>query len=279
MQPEILSFFAKYVERELGIIYAEHNFFQLQTRLEEIASMQKLAGVEGLYEVVKAGCVAPSLRQVILDIATNNETSFFRDPRVFSAIESVVVPDIVKKIPAGEKMRIWSAASSYGQEAFSTAILIREMMRNSAASLPDYEISATDISARVLDRAKTGRYSQLEVGRGLTPDLLSRYFRQEDENFWTVSSELQSRVSFRQQNLKEPFATAQKFHLILCRNVLIYQRVESKIEILNRLNACLHPEGYLILGAGENLIGLSDAFELVPADGCVLYRPQARAAA
>lgn len=261
--PNMLQFFAKYIESELGIIYAEHNYFQLQNRLEEIA---KLMGVslEKLSEQAQSG-IHGTLKQLLLDIAANNETSFFRDPRIFQAIENV----ILKSNP--QNLRIWSAASSTGQEALSMAILIREYNLKNAGNIK-FSILGSDISERVLERAKSATYTQLEVQRGLPMPLMIRYFSKDNEDRWTATAELSRMIEYKKINLKDNFSFTEKFDLVLCRNVLIYQNVEGKKDILGRVTAAMGAGGYLILGAGESLLGLSDAFEQISENGSILYR-------
>ncbi len=266
----ILQFFAKYIEDELGIIYAEHNFFQLQNRLEEIAQLTGAGSIDALYAQAKKE-IAGNFKQLLLDIATNNETSFFRDTKAFSAIEKLVLRGADGLVKPGEKLRIWSAASSTGQEALSVAMLIKEFNVKNKTQI-EFSILGTDISERVLAKGRSGVYSQLEVQRGLPAPYLIKYFTKDDQDRWVASPELAQVLEFKKLNLKAPFAFAQKFHLILCRNVLIYQNVESKSDIVHRLWEQLTPGGFLVLGAGESLIGLSSSFEQRTVDGALVYQ-------
>ncbi len=270
MQPEILLFFAKYIESELGIVYAEHNFFQLQNRLEEISKLLAVESVEKLYLIAKEG-ISGQFKQLLLDLATNNETSFFRDSKVFRAIETVALPWFLQTSPVGSEFRIWSAASSTGQEALSVSILFHEWNLKNNQKI-QFSIMATDISERILNRAKEAHYSQLEIQRGLPATYLIKYFTKNDQERWTASAELTQHIQFRKQNLLEPFLFTKPFHIIFCRNVLIYQTVESKKKILNRLTEMLVPGGYLILGSGESLLGLSSDYQQVLSDGAVIYQ-------
>jgi chemotaxis protein methyltransferase CheR len=266
----ILPFFAKYIETNLGIVYAEHNYFQLENRLEEIAKKLSIASLEALYDTAKKG-IAGDLKALLLDTATNNETSFFRDPKIFRAIETAILPQFVEKYGKTQKLLIWSAASSTGQEALSTAILINEWSKKNNTNL-SFSILATDISERVLEKAKTAQYTQLEVQRGLPAPLMIRYFKKVDNDKWEASADLKKNIEYRKMNLKEDFAFASSFHIILCRNVLIYQKVESKIEIVKRLTDNLADDGYLILGSGESLLGIADGYEHCYIDGAVAYK-------
>ena len=271
---EILQFFARFIETELGIVYAEHNYFQLQNRLEDIARLMGVANLQTLHEQAKKG-IAGHFRQLLLDVATNNETSFFRDPNVFKAMESTLIPDVVAKAGTN-KIRIWSAAASTGQEALSVAMLIEEWAFKNFKQV-QYHITGTDISERALTRAKSSNYSQLEVQRGLPAPLMVKYFTKDDQDRWTAGEKLTKNVTFKSQNLKEPYPFTEKFDVVLCRNVLIYQSVEGKKAILERITQTLRPDGYLIMGSGESLMGLSEDYDKVAVDGAVIYRKKVAA--
>lgn len=268
---EILKFFAKYIESELGIIYAEHNNFQLQNRLEEIAKLTGAPTLDSLYEQQARTGISGSFKQLLLDVATNNETSFFRDPKVFRAIEERILKNHSSLVAPGEKLRAWSAASSTGQEALSIAIMVTEFNEKNQSAI-EMKILGSDISERVLGRAHSGTYSQLEVQRGLPAPYLVKYFRKDDQDLWHASPALTKLLEFKKLNLKSPFSFSEKFHFILCRNVLIYQNVDGKKDILGRITANLMPGGYLVLGAGESLLGLSEEYEQCSVEGAILYR-------
>lgn len=266
----ILSFFAKYIERELGIIYSEGNYFQLQNRLEEIARKLNKDGIEALYLEAEKGNDS-SFKCLLLDMATNNETSFFRDNRVFDAFRSLVINRQESEETKLNPLKIWSAASSSGQEAISISIVISELEASFARSLP-VTILGTDISDKALTKARASRYSQLEVQRGLSPELLAKYFVKDSRDLWAPSRELISRIEFKKMNLKDTDYPYSGFDFIFCRNVLIYQNIEGKKEILNKLTSKLNAGGYLILGSGESLLGLSQDYELVMVEGAAFYR-------
>lgn len=271
MQHEnILLFFAKYIHAELGMVYTETNYFQLQNRLEGIAKFLNLDGIEALYQQAQKE-ISGTFKQLLLDTATNNETSFFRDLKVFQAIEELVSQQIDGKLFSGKELKIWSAASSTGQEALSVSMIINELKLKRGADLK-LSILGTDVSERALQRAKEAKFSQLEIQRGMPTALLMKYFTKDNKDLWSPSSDLTRTIEFKKFNLKDQPHGFSGFHIILCRNVLIYQAVESKIEILKRLTSCLVPGGYLILGAGESLLGLSDEYEHVSLAGSVFYK-------
>lgn len=265
-----LEYFQKYIESELGIVYAEHNWFQLQNRLEEISKFLGLTTIDQLYVLAQKG-IAGSFRQLLLDVATNNETSFFRDINVFKALENSILPSLNESTKLQRKIRIWSAASSTGQEALTASIVINEFAQKKNVPV-QFSILATDISSRALEKAKASSYTQLEVQRGLPTQFLIKYFSKDENSKWSANKELKKDISYATLNLKEPFDFVEKFDLIFCRNVLIYQSVQSKIEILKKITSQLIPGGYLILGSGESLLGLSNGYKLTYLDGAVVYQ-------
>lgn len=268
---EILRYFADFIEVETGIVYAEHNYYQLESRLETICKFLNVADVEALYSNSLGG-ISGNFRELLLDLATNNETSFFRDSEIFTGIESILLPLRIDGLEDDKpELKIWSAASSTGQEALSIAIMIAEFNRREKRNFR-FSIAATDISSRVIKKAKLARYSQLEVQRGLPTPLLLTYFTKDEENCWTAKKFITENIRYEVCNLKEFVSPAKKFDLIFCRNMLIYQSVESKIDILKRLTASLSDGGYLILGAGESLLGLSTDYEQVLCANAVFYR-------
>ena len=180
MTEEYLIYFAKLIENEIGIIYENSNFFQLKNRLEQIAKALGFATVQDLYQSARV-TQTTQMKQLLLDVATNNETSFFRDPKLFDALSATLLPRLLSQKSLDKStdnsaintLRIWSGACSSGQEAYSLAILLCEL---NALATTHVEIVCTDISSRTLERAKEGRYSALEVARGLSPQLLKKYF-------------------------------------------------------------------------------------------------------
>lgn len=267
---QILIFFSKYIESELGIVYSESNDFQLQNRLEEIVKLHNLANIQELYQIAQKG-ITGSLKQLVLDVATNNETSFFRDIKYFNAFRSLIEQQINGNLFSQQELKIWSAASSTGQEALSMAIVINELKQKYNSSLP-FSILGTDISERALAKAREAKYRQLEVQRGLTTAQMLKFFTKDDKDMWEASKELTKHIQFKKMNLRDDNYPHHGFHFIFCRNVLIYQNVENKIKILNKLEASLVDGGFLILGVGESLIGLNQDYETVMMDNAVIYR-------
>lgn len=273
--PHILKFFADIICQELGIVYHEANYYQLETRLLEIIRQTGHSTIDELWKQCQT-VVPASVRLLILDVATNNETSFFRDPGVFQVIEEEILNEYNASKPLAP-IRIWSAACSYGQEPYSLAMILE----SHRSELPyGYQVVATDIADRALKAAERGQFSQLQVQRGLPEPMLSRFFQKAQANElnhdWEVRADLKRNISFKKLNLLSNFSALGYFHLILCRNVLIYQSAASKRQIVSRLAAQLSPGGYLILGAAESMLGISDDFDMIKHDRTIMYRIKTR---
>jgi len=218
-------------------------------------------GLQGLAELVsclrRAG--DPALESAVIEAMTTNETFFFRDRAPFELFRDVLLPRCLARRDGSRRIRIWCAAASTGQEPYSLAMLLHEA--GPLLSGWSVEILATDISAEVVERARSGLYTQFEVQRGLPVRLLLKYFTQVGKN-WQLSPAIRSAVKFRPLNLLRNFAELGAFDVIFCRNVLIYFDTPTKTEVLRRLARSLNPGGAVLLGAAETVIGLSDA--LVP---------------
>lgn len=266
-----LKFFADYIFKELGIVYAEHNYFQLEQRLEKVAVQQNFKDKEELYNHCIQNKITGPLKQYILDIATNNETSFYRDTKLFNLLEKEIFLNYKTYFPNESKLKIWSAASSFGQEVYSIAMMIQEI-KSIKPGFPECELFASDISEQALERAQNAIYTQIEVQRGLPIDKLLKYFTKLDEMNWQLKDTIKKMVKFKKQNLLEPLIYNNYFHIVFCRNVLIYQDAERKKEIVGRLLKTLVPGGFIIFGASESGIGLSDELEQFMKDGAILYR-------
>lgn len=269
MQHDAVHFFAKYIEKELGIIYSEFNHFQLQNRLEEIVKIRGLKDVGELLRMAQTTTMPADLKQLVLDIATNNETSFFRDPKLFISVKNSILPSLFNS--SKSSIKIWSAACSSGQEPYSISLMLKEYQDTTGVK-KDYRILATDISSRILEKAQKARFSQLEVQRGLSAVQLVKNFDKDSEDYWTLKTPIRQPVSFQKLNLLDSFEHMDKFDLIFCRNVLIYQNVEGKKRIIQKIATCMNEDSYLILGAGESMIGLADNFESVKVGDVIIYQ-------
>jgi chemotaxis protein methyltransferase CheR len=254
------------VRRQAAIVLDTGKEYLVEARLLPLA---REAGVATVGEFVSRAQQRPEpdTHDKIVDALTTNETSWFRDNEPFQAMTANVLPDLIPTRSATRTLRIWSAACSSGQEPYSIAMVLQE-------SLPagwNYEIMATDISQEMLTRAELGRFSQLEINRGLPAAMLVRYFER-DGAHWKVAAGLRKNITFRRLNLSAPFPPMPQFDIVFLRNVLIYFDVETKRQVLSRASALMRPDAWLFLGSAETTIGIDDRFERVPAGRSSAYR-------
>lgn len=261
-----VEFFAKYIESETGITYNETNHYQLKMRLEDFCRTEKLSSVEVLFNLFQSKPIDNRIKQKLLDMATNNETSFFRDPRYFEAMEKYILETILPNDP--KEIKIWSAAASTGQEAISIAIVLDELSRK--YPLPPFKVFATDISHKALDKCKSGIYTDFEVCRGLSDQRRQMFFEKFGEK-WKVKTSLLNHIHYSFNNLIRS-SVFEKFHLIFCRNVLIYQKTDVKLTVLDMLFKQLEKDGALLMGAGETLVGLISDVEIETIHGVSFYK-------
>lgn len=258
----------KYLQQEIyrqsGIVLDDDKHYLLESRLMPIARAAKLANLDELCASLRNG-VDAVLAQKVIEALTTNETLFFRDIAPFDAMRQRLIPELLAKRTS--KLTIWSAAASSGQEAYSIAMLLKEL---GTVDRP-VEILGTDLSEQILDRAREAKYVQFEVNRGLPAPYLVKYFKREGLD-WQLKDEIRSMVRFRRFDLRQPMAALGKFDIVFCRNVLIYFDVGTKIKILNQILTVLNPGGYLFLGGAETTMNLQGSFERVPIGTTVAYR-------
>src|SRR5260221_3184802 len=197
----------------------------------------------------------------VVEAMTTNESFFFRDTKPFDQFKQLILPNLIKERANTKTIRIWSAASSSGQEAYSLAMILSEMGPQMAGWKID--IIGTDLSTEILARAKEGVYSQFEVQRGLPITLLVKYFQQNGDR-WQISQKIRSMVQYREFNLLHDPVSLGRFDVVFCRNVLIYFDQPTKAKVLNGIAKQMPDDGYLILGGAETVLGLTDRFQLVP---------------
>lgn len=269
----ILDYFAKFIYKELGIVYGEEVYYQLETRLNNIVSQLDYPSLDDFYNQTISGLPSSHLNK-LLDIATNNETSFFRDGPVFTSLFEVFrsyFSDPGARFP----YKIWCAASSTGQEPYSAAILLDEVIELTGRG--SFEMKATDISEKVLSYASEGIYTSMEVGRGLNANRLKRYFEPAGHHAssekWKIKDKIKSKVQFSKQNLLKSLSLSGPFDMILCRNVLLYQDIPHKKEIVEKMRPLMDQESILVLGGGENMLGVSDMYEPVVIAGSTFFQP------
>jgi chemotaxis protein methyltransferase CheR len=256
-----------------GLVLAADKQYLVESRLLPIARRAGLGGVGELVQKLRsAGC--EQLATTIVEAMTTNESFFFRDKIPFDQLRDTILPKLMAARAARRRIRIWCAAASCGQEPYSIAMLLREM----GPRLDGWrvEIVASDLSNEVLAKARSGVYSHFEVQRGLPIAFLLKHFTRKDEN-WQIAPEIRAMVQWRQLNLLGDFAHLGVFDLVFCRNVLIYFDRDTKVRVLERVAHIVEPDGYLVLGAAETVIGLTDAFRPL-ANERGLYAPCSRSA-
>jgi chemotaxis protein methyltransferase CheR len=273
--PPEYEYLRKFLRDHSGLDLSADKQYLIESRLLPLA---RKAGLSGIGELVQKlqGPGSSALSVSVVEAMTTNETFFFRDKVPFDHFRDTIMPEVLKARAARKSVRIWCAAGSTGQEPYSLAMSLKEM----GAALTGWrvEIVATDLSQEVLEKAKAGIYSQFEVQRGLPIQLLVKYFKQTGET-WQINPELRAMIQHRQLNLLHDFSQLGAFDVIFCRNVLIYFDQDTKINIFNRIARQIEPDGFLVLGAAETVVGLTDAFRPIP-ERRGLYKPnEARAAA
>ncbi|WP_299978260.1 protein-glutamate O-methyltransferase CheR [uncultured Pseudoteredinibacter sp.] len=249
--------FRQFLKTECGIHLAENKQYLVQTRVKQILEHNKLSS---LSELISRASLSPQLRLEVVDAMTTNETYWLRDSYPFELLKDSLLLEVqARKMATRGRIRIWSAAASSGQEAYSISMTVEE---TPALQMP-VEIVASDISPTMLDQAASAKYDGLAMARGLSPVYKDRYFTQQGEDSWQVNGDIRRRVSFQTLNLMSSYGGLGKFDIIFCRNVLIYFDQELKQDILRRLHACLNPSGTLFLGASEGISGVEDYYEMI----------------
>ena len=267
MTPPDYEYLRKLLKDQSGLDLSADKQYLIESRLVPLSRKAGLPGIPEVVQKMKAG--SASLIAQVVEAMTTNETFFFRDKIPFDHFRQAIMPEILKARAARKSVRIWCAAGSTGQEPYSLAMCLKEMEGQLAGWR--VEVIATDLSQEVLEKSKAGLYSQFEVQRGLPIQMLVKYFKQNGE-FWQINPDIRAMVQHRQLNLLHDFSGLGTFDVIFCRNVLIYFDQDTKINIFNRLCRIMEPDGFLVLGAAETVVGLTDTFKPYP-DKRGLYRP------
>jgi chemotaxis protein methyltransferase CheR len=265
--PPDYEYLRKLLKDQSGLDLSADKQYLIESRLVPLSRKCGLSGIAELVQKMKSG--SASIVAQVVEAMTTNETFFFRDKVPFDHFRDTVMPEILQARSARKGIRIWCAAGSTGQEPYSLAMCLKEM--GTALSGWRVEIVATDLSQEVLEKSKSGIYSQFEVQRGLPIQMLVKYFKQNGE-FWQLNADIRAMVQHRQLNLLHDFSQLGTFDVIFCRNVLIYFDQETKINIFTRLAGTTEGDGFLVLGAAETVVGLTDAFKPYP-ERRGLYRP------
>ncbi len=260
------QFLKDYLYRESGLVLDNGKNYLLECRLIPILRRQKLSTLNDLCVSLQRN-PANGLHREVVEAMTTNETMFFRDPDLWHEMKATILPELVDYRKDVKRLRFWSAASSSGQEAHSLAMALLEMGLGGW----DIKIVGTDFSQQMVDRARAGQYSQLEVNRGLPAPYLVKYFTRNGLQ-WQVKEEVKRWVRFEQLDLRQKFAALGPFDLVFCRNVLIYFDVPTKQKILAEIRKALFHGGHLVLGSAETVLNLDTSFERRPIRKASFYR-------
>lgn len=257
VSPSNCEFVRTFVAEQAGIVLDESKAYLVESRLMPIARRRGVASADELVTHLRRSGDA-ALRVDIIEAMTTNETTFFRDVEPFEALRHAVVPDLLERRRDRRTLRIWCGAASTGQESYSIVMLLKEHFPDLATWPVDH--IATDLSNDVLKRARLGRFTRLEVNRGLPAAYLVKYF-EKDGTEWVLKPALRHAVQFERMNLIEPWPLTGPFDLVMLRNVMIYFDAPTKRRILERIRRLLAPDGYLFLGSAETTMGIHDGFE------------------
>jgi chemotaxis protein methyltransferase CheR len=258
--PQDYAYLSKLLNERSGLQLAGDKQYLIESRLLPVARQNNCGSIGDLVAKLKIFAEEP-LRQRVTEAMTINESFFFRDKTPFERFQDSVLPHMQKARAAAKRIRIWCAAASTGQEPYSLAMMFKQAGREFAGW--KIEIVATDISTEVLEKAKSGLYTQFEVQRGLPIQLLLKYFKQDGDQ-WRISQELRDMVQYRRHNLLDDFSSLGMFDVIFCRNVLIYFDSKTKEDVLTRISRSLVKDGHLLLGAAETVVGFTSLFMPMP---------------
>jgi chemotaxis protein methyltransferase CheR len=257
---EELGVWSRYIQEICGIYLDDSKGYLLETRLGGLLPEAGAANFSELFYKTRNDGTS-KLRGKIIEAITTNETSFFRDVSPFDLLRHKVIPDLIdRRKGSGTRipLRIWSAACSTGQEAYSTAIVLKELLGD--LNRYDIRILGTDISNKAVAQASYAEYSRLELERGMPREMLTRHFTASGDN-WKVRDEIRALASFRTMNLLEPFSFPAPFDIIFCRNVAIYFTESDKIRLFRNLAKCMARDGCLMIGSTESISGLCPELE------------------
>jgi chemotaxis protein methyltransferase CheR len=283
MKPEDYKAITKYVFDICGIVLGDDKQYLIEQRLSPILSDLGCANFTELAARLSTGVTNFLVREKMLNAMTTNETSFFRDEHPYIAFREKIMPDLLERVKQrkertwqrrGPKVNLWSAAASTGQEPYSMAMVIADVVALKGmglVTLDDFGILGTDISSKVLAKAMEGKYGPLEVARGLSPEMRNRHFIKDGDSF-VINDKIRKIVDFKAFNIQDPFTQIGSFDVIFCRNILIYFTDEAKRKILAQFHQILAPNGFLLLGSAENMYNLNNDFTTERYGATTIYR-------
>jgi chemotaxis protein methyltransferase CheR len=258
-------FLREYVYAESGIVLGADKHYLLESRLSPVARDFGLGSINDLCALMRATSGHPARKQVV-EAMTTNETFFFRESAHYDLLKKVLLPKLIDERQALKRLSFWSAASSTGQEAYSLAILLAEMKLTGW----HIQIVGTDLSSQVVEKARAGKYLQIEINRGMPAPLLIKYFKRAGTE-WQINDEIRKMVRFEQFDLRQSMRKLGPFDAVMCRNVLIYFDVETKKKILEQIHSTLNRNGTLFLGSAEVVPGLDQFFERKTTNDAIYY--------
>ncbi|MFO7816479.1 MAG: CheR family methyltransferase [Thermodesulfobacteriota bacterium] len=258
---EDLRLFAQYIYSISGITLDEGKGYLLENRFKQLLASENASSFRDLYNKAKADRTK-RLEKAIIDAITTKETLFFRDKSPFELLKHRIIPELIDKRQAKSgknspvKIRIWSSACSTGQEVYSIAIALKEVLPD----LNKYQVSilGTDISDEAIARASYGKYNSFEIERGMSGESLRKYFNPTSDGQWRIKDEIRAMAVFKKQNLMQPFSLLGRFDIVFCRNVAIYFNAQDKKRLFERIAGVLEKDGYLVIGSTESLTGVTD---------------------
>ncbi|QNI38322.1 CheR family methyltransferase [Edaphobacter albus] len=259
------------LEQSANLIDPSRNAL-FDTKLTPIAKSAGVASLRDFVNLLKND-QPPHLHRAVAEAMTINETSFFRDVKTFNLLRDILLPQLVERRREERRLRIWSAASSTGQEAYSLAILLAEHLPETTSW--DVRIFGSDISRKVIEYARAGRYGRLEINRGLPARMLLKYFHRDKEE-WEINPRLRAMCEFYPVNLCTPPPSLPTFDLVLLRNVLLYFSQEDRSHVFHTVYQRMADDGYLLLGNAEQAEGSTDLFETEFSSESFFYRPVVR---
>lgn len=270
LSDDIYKQFSDFLEVQCGIVLGANKQYLVKSRLIPLMTQFSILTLTDLIQQ-SMSYKNRELRTAVIDAMTTNETLWFRDKYPFELLVSKIYPEILEK---KKSIKMWSAASSSGQEAYSIAITTLEYQKQKSILGMNLQIVGTDISNTMLEQCKLGRYDTLALSRGLSDERKRQFFERVNDGTdkMQVKAEVKKLTSFRNYNLLDSYASMGKFDIIFCRNVLIYFSSDVKSRILNQFAGALNPGGYLILGASESLTGLTDKFDMIRCNPGIIYK-------
>jgi len=270
VSPQQFGFLCDFLKRRTGVMLDQTKAYLLEARLLPVLRQRNLPDLATLADRLRTGREA-ILEQDVLNAMMTHETSFFRDKSPFETLK-LLIPPLVKQRAVSRHLVLWSAASSSGQEVYSLAMLLQEHFRDLLAGWK-IRLIATDFSEPVLARAREGVYSELEISRGLAPELRAKYFTPL-QGRWSIVQDCRRGVEFRQINLTGAWPAMPPCDIVFLRNVMIYFDVPTRAAILAKMHAAVRSDGALFLGGAETMLGVTDTWERLEGSGCSYYRPK-----